>query len=299
MADVLMERIGRAALEPAGSRKSIADFLLREGTGVKVLSMGEVADLTYTSKASLVRFSQAMGFSGWRDFRLAFVRMMEMRETMRDKAAPDPNHPFSKEASLKEVIASVTELKRGAVMDAAAAIDEEMLAEAARRVLAARTTVFFGAPPNCYFGRLFAYKMHQIGVFCQVPEEERWAEVAPRLDERDCALIVSYSGVGPERLPVSLLTTFDRAKVPVISVTNSGRNWLREHSDCVLSFAPRERYYTKISGYYSESCISLILDVLFSACFIVSYERNEVLNRRMLVELERRRARRVEDVLPD
>lgn len=298
MHDLLMERLEQATLEPAGSRKSIAEFLLREGAGVKVLAMGEVADLTYSSKASLVRFSKAMGYSGWRDFRLAFLGMLEAREASIEDAAPDPNRPFTKDSSLEEAIASVSELKRCAVADAAA-LDVEALAEAARRVLAARSVVFFGAQPNCCFGELLACKLRRIGIFCQVPDETRWTEVAAALDQSDCAIIVSYSGVGPERLPVRLVTEFARARVPCVSVTNAGPNWLRSHSDCVLSFARRERYYTKISGYYSEGCISLILDALFSACFIENYERNEVLNRRMLVELERRRARRVEDVLPD
>jgi DNA-binding MurR/RpiR family transcriptional regulator len=56
--------VRRLADSPVGSRRSIAQLLLSEGSGITSLSMGEVARLSYTSKPSLVRFAQTLGFAG-------------------------------------------------------------------------------------------------------------------------------------------------------------------------------------------------------------------------------------------
>lgn len=297
--DELLALVEATTLDLPGSRKAIADFLVQEGSGVENLSMAEVAELTFTSKPSLVRFSKAMGFSGWRDFRLEFVKAMRRRESQRHETSEvDPNYPFSAEDDLPSVVTNVCSLERQAILEMASQLDEETLREAARRVTAARCLVFFGAAPNSYFGELLAYKLSQLGTTCHVPTEDEWSMVARGMGPEDCAIVVSYSGEGPQRKPVSLVSKFNEDQVPVVAITNSGRNWLREHCDCVLSFRPREHIFSKISGYYSEQCVRFALDALYSACFSLDYDRNEMARLRMIIEYERTLQHRVVDVLP-
>ena len=295
----LLRKVEATTLDLPGSRKSIADFLVQEGSGVENLSMAEVAELTFTSKPSLVRFSKAMGFSGWREFRLEFVKAMRQREERRTRAAEvDPNYPFTAEDDLPSVVANVRSLEQQAISEMASQLDEEVLSEAARRVVTAKRLVFFGAAPNSCFGELFAYKLYPLGVTCHVPAEDEWSEAAQDMGPEDCAIVASYSGEGPQRKPVSLVSKFNEDQVPVVAITNSGRNWLREHCDCVLAFRPREHIFSKISGYYSEQCVRFALDALFSACFSLDYDRNEIARLRLMIEYERTLQHHVVDVLP-
>lgn len=295
----LLVRVQQSTLEPPGSRKSVADFLVREGSGVANLTMAEVADITFTSKPSLVRFAKAMGYSGWREFRLAFVRaVLQSEEDGSGEQYVDPNHPFSPEDSPNEMIRCVSQLKRQAIDEAADQVDEYTLSVAASRVLDARHLVFFGEEPNSYFGKLFAYKLDQIGIECDVPAPDEWERVAQELGDQDCAIIVSYSGNGPQRNPVRLLSVLKNAHVAVVAITNNGSNWLCEQCDCVLGFRPREHYYSKISGYYSEQCTLFMLDAIFSAVFMANYDHNEVVKLRTVIDYERANNQRVIDVLP-
>ncbi|MBO7675491.1 MAG: MurR/RpiR family transcriptional regulator [Atopobiaceae bacterium] len=295
----LLTRVRQATLEMPGSRKSVADFLIREGSGVANLSMAEVADLTYTSKPSLVRFAKAMGYSGWRDFRMAFVTAVkESEEGVSTVRTIDPNHPFGPEDSLGTVVSNVSALERQALLDAMDRVEARTLAVAASRVVAAKRLVFFGEKPNCFFGELLAYKLDQIGVTCAVPPKDEWADVARAMGPQDCAIVVSYSGNGPQREPASLVSSFNEVAVPVVAITNSGSNWLREHCDCVLAFEPREHIYSKISGYYSEQSVAFMLDALYSAVFSANYDKNEVIKLRSLIAYERALNQRVIDVLP-
>lgn len=297
--DDLMVRVKDATLELPGSKKSIADFLVREGSGVANLSMAEIADLTFTSKPSLVRFAKAMGFSGWRDFRLAYVTTIRKNEEQLSVAVDvDPNHPFDSDDDISVAVQNVLAIEQRALNEVSAQIEQDMLQEAARRVNNARNLVFFGASPNRFFGELFAFKLKQIGITCHVPLRSEWGMVARGLSASDCAIISSYSGKGPQREPVNFVSDFNEAGVPVVAITNSGDNWLRAQSDCVLSYQPREHYYSKISGYYSEQCMHFLLDALYSAVFLQNYDLNEVAKLRALIAYERAHHQRLQDVLP-
>lgn len=299
MTDVeLMDRVRQASLDLPSSRKSIGEFLIREGSGVANLSMAEVADLTFSSKPSLVRFAKAMGFSGWREFRMAFVVAVQASEAQTTNVSDiDINHPFSPDDALSTVVNNVALLEQRAIAEAAQQVDESMLQEAARRVLRARRLAFFGADPNKYLGELLAYKLRQIDVACHVPTEDEWPMVVKELGQDDCAIIASYSGVGQQRPPASLATLFNEAHVPIVAITNSGSNWLREQCDCVLSFRAREHYYSKISGYFSEQSMHFMLDALFSACFAANYACNEAAKLRAILAYERKLQSDVKDAL--
>ena len=129
-------------------------------------------------------------------------------------------------------------------------------------------------------------------------DTEDWSPLAHSLGPNDCAIIVSYSGTGPQREPVSFAPLFAQAGTPVIAITNSGDNWLREQCDCVLSFKPLERYYSKISGYYSEQSIYFLLDALYSAIFCDDYDRNEVRKLHTVIAFERQHHQNLVDELP-
>ena len=53
----LLRRVRALTRGHVESRRSIAQLLLSEGSGLARLSMSEVAQLSYTSKPSLVRFA--------------------------------------------------------------------------------------------------------------------------------------------------------------------------------------------------------------------------------------------------
>lgn len=256
------------------SRRAIAQLLLSEGSGLSRLSMAEVAQLSYTSKPSLVRFAQALGFAGWLDFQDAFVREALMAEGSVMEGSVDPNFPFDAHMPSGQLAKRILALKGHALEQVLLTIDHAALQEAARRMVDARQVVYFGVEQNRFFGENLAYHLRQIGIDCLVPALEECQLLARGMGPDTCAIIVSYSGLGQHRPPSLYLPTLKANGVPCVAVTNSGDNWLRHNCDCVLAFPPEEHLYSKIGGFYSEEATVFVLDLLFSLCFQTSYERN-------------------------
>lgn len=69
---LLIKKIEQAAITNKGSKREIANYILQSNSDLVTKTVDEVACLTFTSKASVVRFAKSLGFQGWRDFNLAF-----------------------------------------------------------------------------------------------------------------------------------------------------------------------------------------------------------------------------------
>ena len=58
----LLHKVEEAMMQYGGnSRRSIGEFILKEKNNLHKYSLQEIADQTYTSKAAVVRFAQAVG----------------------------------------------------------------------------------------------------------------------------------------------------------------------------------------------------------------------------------------------
>ncbi|SEH54344.1 MULTISPECIES: MurR/RpiR family transcriptional regulator [Atopobiaceae] len=294
----LVNEVRRVSQGRPGSKKSIAQFLLNEGSGVSSLAMGEVAQLSFTSKPSLVRFAQALGFSGWTDFSEAFAQeARDHEEASSIWPNVDPNFPFKGDTSATGTVRAIASLEQQAICEASQSLDVATLDEAARYVLEADDVAFFGIEQNYFQGQLFAYKLRQIGIDCVVPRREEAPLVAKGLGPGGCAVIVSYSGLSNQRPPSSYVEDLRERHVPTIGVTNSGNNWLRRNVDCALTFRPREHFVSKIASFYGERATNLVLDALFSRCFAAHYDANVRRKLSKVVAIERKL--QVKDVLPE
>ncbi|WP_245871409.1 MurR/RpiR family transcriptional regulator [Streptococcus penaeicida] len=65
----LIEKLELQSFSP--SEQEVVDFILKEGDNISDLSVGKIAEATFTSKSSLVRIAKKLGYSGWTDFKKA------------------------------------------------------------------------------------------------------------------------------------------------------------------------------------------------------------------------------------
>lgn len=90
------------------SESMIADFLLANYRGLAGISTRQLAKLTYTSSAAIVRFSQKLGFEGYTEFKVSF--MAEMIQYKYNTNAQNAEG-FNSKDSVKEIIKKVTSME--------------------------------------------------------------------------------------------------------------------------------------------------------------------------------------------
>ena len=262
-----------ASLGTPGSIKDVADYLLSEGTGIASLSMKQLAGRTYTSKSTLVRFAKMAGYEGWTAYRHDFlVEMGEVEARLATDVAVDVNKPFPQGAPASEVLDVLARIQALAARNVRQQVDATVLEQAAQAILHARNVVYLGAMQNRDRGRIFASNLSLIGTLCHVPSYELVPIIAQQLGTSDCVIAVSYSG-DLSHMPMRVVPALQAQRVGVIAVTNTERSQLGAIADHTLGFAPLEHLHNKIGAFYSGACTSMVLDLLYAACYAGRFEQ--------------------------
>ena len=263
-----------ASLGMPGSIKQIADFLLSEGTGIAQLSMAQIAARTYTSKPTLVRFAKQAGYPGWKDYRYDFLRAIGRQEALRaQQVEVDVNVPFVQGAAPDDLVQSLARIQRLAATDVERTLDRTALHQAASAILSAGRVMCLGAMQNVQRNAIFASNLSLMGVLCHLPGPNGAAPMVRCLTHNDCVVVTSYSG-GIKHMPISLVPWLKEQGINIVAVTNSERSPLGELADQHLAYPPREHYHAKVAAFYSGACTSLILDMLFAACYAQRFEKS-------------------------
>jgi len=263
-----------ASLGLPGTFKDIADYLLSEGTGIASQTMAQVAAHTYVSKPTLVRFAKQAGYVGWTAYRHDFLLAMErVEQEQTTRASVDVNHPFNDTTSIADVASVVARVHQLAAAEVERTVSRQALEYAADAILAASHVVVLGAMQNYDRGKVFASNLGLMGIWCSAPRMDELGMPLRLLSSGDCAVVVSYSG-DVQHQPMNLAPKLKERGVYIVAVTNSQRSKLGALAHHTLGFAPLEHLHDKIGPFYSGACTSLILDQLYSACYVRRYAQS-------------------------
>lgn len=269
----LFQRIEETMMKYSDARHAVGEFIIREQDNIYNYTIGEIAERTYTSKATVVRFAKAMGYDGWKEFMKDYIA--EVRYQKAHENAIDYNFPFQEGAKTQTILSSLQDLQVETIRETRDLIQEDIMELAVRRLLRGKNIVLFARSPNHYLAGLFARKLCSIGRLARVAAGGETGLIAASLGPEDCAVIISYSGNNPTKEPLDKIKILKKNHVPLIGITSGGENYIREQIDCVFTMASRERLYTKISNYSTEESLGFILNSLFSCVFAKNYRENK------------------------
>lgn len=279
----LFQKIEEVTMKYSDARHAVGEFIIREQDNIYKYTLGEIAERTYTSKATVVRFAKAMGYEGWKEFMKDYIAEIQYQKAHDNDI--DYNFPFQETDDLTMIIDNIQKLQIETIRETRDLIQNEILNKAANRIINGRNVVIFARSPNSYYADIFARKLCSIGYLATVAESGEAGLMATALGKEDCALIISYSGNNSTKEPIDKIKILKENHVPMIGITSGGENYIREQIDCVFTMVSRERLYTKISNYSTEESLGFILNCLFSCIFAKNYRRNKnfkILNSRLL-----------------
>lgn len=269
---LLSQKLEEMTVKYQDSRKTVGLFLLEQRLQLERLSMQQIADATFTSKATMVRIAKKLGYSGWNDFFKDYIDELKYKQTHFSEISH--NFPFQRGDNTQEIMERLCQLRMESTWQTCRLMDVPELEKAARILSHSQRIILLGISTNRLLLELFRRKMLTVGKAADIIDQADTGLYINSLTSADCAVMVSYSGNNEHRNPMSFLSRLKDHGVPVIAITSMGDNYLRRNADCVLSIFSQERLYSKISTYSTEASIEYILDVLFSCYFALDYNRN-------------------------
>lgn len=252
-------RAALGSLHPAERR--VADFVLGAPEVMASLSITRLADRCDTSEATISRFVRALGFEGYKDYRLAVTRATAFAEAAHGSAAPSGD--IEADEPLSAIIEKLSYSDRAAVDETAKSVDLAQFATARDAIVAARRIVVFGVGASELVASDLAQKLQRIDLSAwSFLDADRAAGAASLLGDRDVSIVISASGetaaaVGVQREAV-------RSRATAIAITSNPRSALALEATIALISASRETTYR--SGATSSRIAQLFMvDCLFVA----------------------------------
>lgn len=209
----LLARIGTALPSLRQSEREVAELVLAEPARVLQLSIAETAQLAGVSQPTVARFAAALGFSGFREFKLRLAQSIAtgVRYVHADVHADD---------TPDRIVSKVFDRAIGALIDVRNHLDAQALEGAVETLAKARRIECFGLGNSAVVALDAQHKLLRFGIPCSAYSDPHSMSIATAvLGRGDVVLVISASGRTVDA--VESAQTARAAGAKVIAVTSS------------------------------------------------------------------------------
>lgn len=257
----------RSALTPTEQR--IAAHVLENPHSAVENSITQLAAASGTSVASIARFTQSLGFSGYPDFRLALATELDRTESDRERfqvAAGDVTLDDDAATTIRKIAFA----EASAIERTASQLDADELERCVAAVRSARRIDIYGAASSGLAAHDLEQKLHRAGLVAQARTDQHLALTgAALLSEQDVAIAISHSGRTLEIVQSAEVAA--KAGATTIALTNNPSSPLARVCDLVLLTAASESTFR--SGAMASRIAQLaVLDFLFTRIAQADYD---------------------------
>lgn len=241
-----------------GSSDKIARFVLAEPRRALSMSIERLAEECGISTSTLSRFCMALGYSGYKEFKLDLAAnlALEQEQTLDD---------FEEDAPPGVIVRRVFECNRQSLADTLRLLDHDVLFRVARAIHEARHTVFLGIGGSGLIATLAAQRFMSLGLPA-VAMVDPCDQVFVTGNVRPGDAVVGISHTGQTGMVVEGVREAARRRAVTAGVTNYPHSPLADTCRYCLLTAFREH---RINAAMSSSRIAqmCVIDALY---FIVA-----------------------------
>ncbi|CAM4077089.1 RpiR family transcriptional regulator [Streptococcus penaeicida] len=283
----MLEEIKGIAQTNHSSKATIAKAILEHLAQIEQLSLEDLANLSFSSKSSIVRFAQVLGYKGWTDFLPALLSERYYSDTHYSDV--DHNLPFHEDDSNQDIIQKIATIEKESIQDTADKMSLEALEIAGQELRKAKRIVIFGLSPNDYLAHLFRRKMLTLGKIVEVASASEFGLMASSLEKEDLAILISYSGTSESSDTLKHLPSLKDKGVFIIGLSSQNGTYLKDNSDAFFTICTREDKHKKIGNFSTEESILFILNSLYAVYFKSDYMKHYVRKLNLSTDLEKER----------
>lgn len=238
------------------SEKKIAEYILDNTSKIYQLSAYELASLTGTSGASVIRFVRKIGFKGFPEFKIALAKddVQERNEEV------DYDYIDTKD-TIKEVIIKTGKKNIKSIEDTLELLDEKEVKEAVAAIQKAKNIYLFGLGSSALIAMDFQSKLLRINRNAHMHlDSHMQLSMAALIEPKDVAIAISFTGKSKEVYKAIAKAKEKGAKC--ISITKYGTNPISEVADINLKVPSIEKDL-RIGAISSRIAQLTLVDILF------------------------------------
>ncbi|MGN9119616.1 MurR/RpiR family transcriptional regulator [Turicibacter bilis] len=261
------------------TEQGIVNYILTYPEELEKISSRQLAELTYTSPATVVRICQKLGFSGYSEFKIKYLQ--EVNQTPRMDQINRTN-PITSEDSLHRIVNKVAALEITAIEQTKKGIDLDQLNRVSELLNQATCIDFYAFDNNLHLAKnacshfLYAGKQAVIHDSSNAQFMQAFASV-----EGHVAIIISRTGENP--MLYRIANVLRERKIPLLVLTESRHSSLAKISTEHLYLYNVHRF-TDMGTILFQTSVQYLFDLLFAILFSRNFE-NSVKQNEMYEEI--------------
>lgn len=255
----------------SNSERVVVNYILNKGTDIQNMTIKEISKETFTVPSTLIRIAKKLNYDGWNSLKEDFLKECEYLE--HHFVDINANLPFKNNDTIMSIAGKIAALEKESIEDTLSLITHDDLQKAIQIIRKASCIHLFAVSNNLLITQEFKHNMSRIKKDVRIHGLQNEIFFDAHLAEPDsCAMIVSYSG---ETYVLDRIAKVLKNKnIPLIVITSIGENTLSKKADCTLHICTREKLYSKIATFSTDSAIIYLLNVLYSCIFALDYDKN-------------------------
>lgn len=261
------------------SEAAIAHAILDHPGEVAGMNISQLAAFSETSAASVVRFSKAMGFKGFPDFRMALVGELGRRDYLGNHGR-ELDGGITIQDSPAEVIRKISQADARAIQSTAERLDVDSFVATVDAWEKAEVIGLIGVGSSGYVVMDLQLKLNRLGKNAIAWRDAHSALTSISvLKPNDVLVAVSHSGTTVDI--VDVITEFKTRGVKIVLITNGLRSPSTALADVVLYTSARE------TTFRSGATASRIAQLTVVDCLCVALAQRNWKDTKGALELSR------------
>lgn len=244
-----------------GAEQLVVDYMQSQKYELANKTIKVAAKESFSSPSTFIRVANKMGFDGWNDLKASFIKELTYFE--REISGVDLNIPFSNNDSVLSIANKITELKKSTFDDIVDLLSYKELTKAVDFLNKSKQITIFASSVNILLAEEFQFKMKRLMYAVNISKlEGEHIYDALNMEQDSCALMISYTGSSNKMREIT--DVLKEQNIPIVAITSFSDNILSQNADAVLHMATRERLYSKVGHYSTNTSVTHLLDILYS-----------------------------------
>ncbi|MBK7868162.1 MAG: MurR/RpiR family transcriptional regulator [Ignavibacteriales bacterium] len=247
------ERIEEKFKDLPKNQQKIADFFLVNFDRIPFLSVQEISESTHVSVASIVRFAQNLGFSGFSEIRDEISVILQTEINSNKDLFP----LIEMEEGNKNTLTEVANLDIQNINETLFMIDREKFSSAVGMLSSAEEVYTAGMGISYLLAEVLSYQLTQVGIKAK-NFRNSWAsflEESLFIPDKGVLIVFSFPPYSPET--IDLARSVKKRGIKVISITNKSTSPAAGNSDIALTVKSENMLYTN-----SFAAISVLINAI-------------------------------------
>lgn len=255
------------------NQRKVADFVIDNFDNIPFVDVHEVSRLVGVSVASVIRFAQSVGFTGFSELRDA------VSDSLKKHLKKKEIFPLFEKSNLEnDLLTSVANMDVKNINDTLSIIDREVFNLVIEEIVKSNRVYTAGLGISYLLAEILSYQLTQVGVDASVLKHTHtlFHEQILYMNKNDLLMCFSFPPYSKETVDVAKYAHQNGIKV--ISITNKSTSPIAVFSKAVLTVKSENMLFTN-----SFAAISVIINAIATACAV----KNKAKAKKVLKESEK------------